>query len=79
MVQGDAIRNITGSFVGAPKPWGYSEAIYVSGNAPDEHQHPGGGGWAFLQGQLDVSRVVPTAPEIRPTNMSVRYLMRAAK
>lgn len=77
-VQGDAIRNITGEFPGGDsnnyhtasfrgafttKGWGYI------GSAKTDWDNP--------IGVFDASRVVPTAPENRPKNMAVMYIIKA--
>ena len=67
--QGDAIRNITGSFTGTYT--GISGVFY---------RITGGDIKAGSEGELigfDVSRQVPTANEDRPANQAVRYLIRA--
>ena len=67
--QGDAIRNITGSFTGTYT--GISGVFY---------RITGGDIKAGSEGELiglDVSRQVPTANENRPANQAVRYLIRA--
>ncbi len=81
-VQGDAIRSITGHIY----EWKGSE--YMSTNGAFYTSQYGGGQlgghnnfntvapdqvYAFF----DTSRVTPTAPEIRPVNTAVRYLIRA--
>lgn len=67
--QGDAIRNITGSFTGTYT--GISGVFY---------RITGGDIKAGSEGELiglDVSRQVPTANENCPANQAVRYLIRA--
>ena len=67
--QGDAIRNITGSYTGTYT--GISGVFY---------RITGGDIKAGSEGELigfDVSRQVPTANEDRPANQAVRYLIRA--
>ena len=70
--QGDAIRNITGSFAGRNE--NMSGAFCFKGNTKS-FESPGASTLAFLE--FDASRVVPTAEENRPVNMAVRYLIRA--
>ena len=73
-IQGDALRPITSGGIhhfgsaggGAFETWGYS----------DQKGSDGGGSMIT---RLDTSRVMPTAPEIRPVNRAVRYLMRARR
>ncbi|WP_455654321.1 phage tail protein [Phascolarctobacterium sp.] len=77
-LQGDAIRNIFGSFHVSRRAWNdasgafvgrtYNAADWKSGSG-DNHQH---------EYTLDASRVVPTAAENRPINRSVNYIIRAA-
>ena len=82
-LQGDAIRNITGThssevlIVGATTSWGTTGAFYNAGGSGGEHIrsgdfHPG----EQIRG-FDASRVTPVAQEIRPANRAVRYLIRA--
>ena len=76
VLQGDAIRNISGSFSTAYL-YGYdngSGAFYNAGGALRANTGYPQGGQAY---GFDASRVVPTAPENRPVNQAVRYLMRA--
>jgi len=78
IAQGDAIRNITGSvFLGmgvADNAWGvFTRSNFTSANAA--------GNWVSGVARtfdFNASHVVPTAPENRPVNMAVRYLIRAA-
>ena len=80
-VQGDAIREIhggTGSVVQHAAPIAAFGVFYVQamwgdafgGGAGMENTFGGNAGFS-------ASRVVPTAPENRPANMAVRYLMKA--
>lgn len=82
--QGDAIRNITGvfenhsSFIGN-RSGGANGSFYYA-----DYGHNGAantwnsGGNAIRQKTIfDASRQVPTAPENRPVNKSVRYLIKA--
>ena len=77
-IQGDAIRNIYGEFPGGDsnnyhtqsfkgafttKGWGYI------GSAKTDWDNP--------IGVFDASRVVPTAPENRPKNIAVMYIIKA--
>lgn len=75
ILQGDAIRNITGGVAGGSvEESGASAfgAIYISGSYPGS-----GTGWSDSGWRLDASRVVPTANENRPINKAVNYLIRA--
>ena len=77
--QGDAIRNITGAF---NEGW-TAQPIEISGVFKPAFNAGylgwNGAGWCDMpRGFIfDASRVVPTAEENRPVNMSVRYLIRA--
>jgi hypothetical protein len=74
-VQGDAGRKITGDF-------GFTKTI-VNATSGAFYKEPYGENNVALHTQtgskvfFDASRVVPTAPEIRPVNTAVRYLIRA--
>jgi hypothetical protein len=78
-LQGDSIRNITGSFLAdvvADTFYGQGiGAFRDDGEAGwgDDYTKPG----ELRQYSFDASRVVPTAIENRPINISVRYMMRA--
>ena len=76
-IQGDAIRNVSGSFGGTNDangglnptgPFSYIQTTTIQVE-----------GKFARQGRvtLDISRVVPTAEENRPVNIAVRYLVRA--
>jgi hypothetical protein len=82
IIQGDAVRNISGYVRAVIQPWindagGYADGALFrdegpigvgdDGNMSDEMRH-----FSF-----NASRVVPTANEIRPVNTAVRYLIRA--
>ena len=77
-LQGDAIRNIYGSFHVSRRAWNeasgaffgrtYNSSDWKSGSG-DNHQH---------EYTLDASRVVPTANENRPINKSVNWIIKAA-
>lgn len=80
-VQGDAIRNITGSarpIQGAASPAGFPNTSGPFTSSTDSDKAAGSyGGARFGTLRIDLSRATPTAPEIRPVNMAVRYLIRA--
>lgn len=85
-LQGDAIRNITG-WIGnceeqaGPPDFGYNTGAFLLsgtggyGGAAPSVDIANSGGYNYY---LDASRVVPTANEIRPVNIAVRYFIRAA-
>ena len=78
IIQGDAIRNITGTF----RAGLWHETIsQTSGAFKDAGAAgPGDDGSQDFSTRLfdfDASRVVPVAEENRPVNMAVRYLIRA--
>ena len=81
VAQDDAIRNITGAFNGyhtfEHNNWASSPSVNAFALGGVSGTTAGGPVltrvWAF-----DASRVVPTAPENRPVNTAVRYLIRAA-
>ena len=76
--QGDAIRNIQGSF-GSYLAWyispGSPSPFYWSSDMNDSAGSTGSS--RFRTSYFDASRVVPTAEENRPVNQAVRYLIRA--
>lgn len=77
-IQGDAIRNITGAmgYESIRTDHGYREtgALYTqynSNSGPDhDRKNPAG------DVRFDASRVVPTAPENRPKNAAVMYIIK---
>ena len=74
-VQGDAIRNITGTFGSDDQASAHSSGVFFKGG----FSHTGGAendpsGYYV---KFDISRQVPTASENRPVNWAVRYLVRA--
>ena len=74
-IQGDGIRNISGTTGGRSYWTNANSALYTAGYW-DSMIPAGVGGGAYFLG-VDASRVVPTAPENRPVNVAVRYLVRA--
>jgi hypothetical protein len=74
--QSDAIRNITGTFSGGRMVYspgtvnGAFASFSTSGDRPD---YSSGTNYGF---NFDASRVVPTAPENRPINISVYYIIK---
>ena len=77
-LQGDAIRNISGTFGGHIVGWrgGWGHGPFYSWKANDRAASGGEWGSGTSWG-LDASRVVPVANENRPVNRSVIYLIRA--
>ncbi|WP_226888132.1 phage tail protein [Pectobacterium aquaticum] len=74
--QGDAIRNITGTFDGNVDDganW-KTGAFYYTGSGFNGSNGTNGGGVIGF----DASRVVPTANENRPRNIAFNYIVRAA-
>ena len=76
MVQGDAIRNITGSSGDSPNSGAYYYGA-LAGGAGGARKFAGEGLRGRSAINFDASRVVPTAEENRPVNTAVRYLIRA--
>jgi hypothetical protein len=73
-LQGDAIRNITGSWNSGQYQWSSDGAIYGIKNWSIENND-------YFQGYrayFDASRVVPTDNEDRPVNKAVNWIIRAA-
>ncbi len=77
--QGDAIRNITGTFKGSA---GRFNPEYVTGVFKLESMNALGAGHSnnneLGKVSFDLSRVVPTANENRPRNVTFLYIVRAA-
>uniref|UniRef100_UPI001FCE5DFD phage tail protein n=1 Tax=Escherichia coli TaxID=562 RepID=UPI001FCE5DFD len=83
--QGDAIRNITGSFNGYGS--GVNSAPFTKGNGAfyggesNKNIINAGDGAANERTDtmfFDASRIVPTAPENRPRNIAFNFIVRAA-
>lgn len=71
VLEGDAIRNITGTFKGKDS-WTGTGAFYVVSSTANSGTGTNSGPiWGF-----DASRVVPTGDQNVPTNMSAVYFMR---
>ena len=81
VLQGDAIRNITGSYTGyefgaTDGGWQFTGALYAtndSGYRGNENSED-----RAIRLRFDASRAVPTSNENRPVNIAVRYLIKAA-
>ena len=73
-LQGDAIRNITGSTPGAVEESNisFTGAFYNAGN--DVGSQGRAADWRI---GFDASRIVPVANENRPVNKAVRYFIKA--
>ena len=76
-LQGDAIRNITGTIPG--EIWGVTTGTGVFTSPNPSGVSVAMPGWTYRRGDIafDASRVVPTSNENRPVNRAVVYLMRA--
>ena len=79
VVQGDAIRNITGDTPGGSgvrvPASSYTGAFSLSGKPSGRIST--GENWDLLTATFDASRVVPTANENRPKNMAFLYIVKA--
>ena len=81
VLQGDAIRNITGSYTGyefgaTDGGWQFTGALYAtndSGYRGNENSED-----RAIRLRFDASRAVPTSNENRPVNIAVKYLIKAA-
>lgn len=76
-LQGDAIRNITGSFPMGVDSWSGYEGVFYQG---DHARHLVGDddGYKNYSTYINLSRGTPTDNEIRPINRSVNWIIRAA-
>ena len=72
-VQGDASRNISAGWGGNSAAYGAASIISTGARLVGDY----GTGPLHRHFELNSSRVNPTAPENRPINTAVRYLMRA--
>ena len=82
MQQGDAIRNITGTIgevtaTNITQQNNYTGAFYTTSVIPNAIGEGGTYPRGHIKSSFDASRVVPTAVENRPVNMTVRYLIRS--
>ena len=75
-LQGDAIRNITGTFGYLADRHGiYTDgSFYIAEQREGSHRDISGSNWRF---GFNASRVVPIANENRPINKAVRYFIKA--
>ena len=79
-VQGDAIREIWGSFPELIAPgWGTSTqgAMYYGSPWASGVHRSEGSDWSKRGANFYASRVTPVDGEIRPVNQAIRYLIRA--
>ncbi|WP_455654322.1 phage tail protein [Phascolarctobacterium sp.] len=76
-IQGDAIRNVTGSFPMGVDSWSGYEGVFYQGNHPN-HLVGDDDGHKSYSTYINLSRGTPTANEIRPINKSVNWIIRAA-
>ena len=80
-LQGDAIRNITGTMGGSNSVdvglWDYGTGVFYQFNQGRNSVANGRSWYSYVsQGMgFDASRVVPTAEENRPINKAVRYFI----
>jgi len=74
-VQGDAIRNITGT-VGAVSRYTSAAGAFWLNDTSDNW--PRGSGYPMSRSRFDASRVVPTAAENRPRNRTIRVWRKTA-
>lgn len=73
-LQGDAMRNITGTFGGNQRPTSGTGAFYLVSNGAQGNKTS----WDGAIFGFDASRVVPTAKENRPRNVAFLYIVKAA-
>ena len=76
VVQGDAIRNITGRFGADDRAIGLATGAFRGAQQWEVNTSAGGGDGAFFEFSFDASRVVPTAEENRPVNMAMNYIIK---
>lgn len=78
-LQGDAIRNITGtfgSFAPSYRADAFANGVFYMTGAVGDVQDGSAPDYKNTVG-VDASRMTPVAQEIRPVNRAVRYLIRA--
>lgn len=86
--QGDAIRNITGSFYARPNTAsnvsggvyggnGVIQTVYGNAGSATPALSGSGDGWNGSTTSFDASRQVPTASENRPRSVAFHYVVRA--
>ena len=81
-LQGDAIRNITGGFMGGGNGW-HDQFLYSASGAfsvgnynGNTHNGNTAGRWSYLSANFNASKVVPTASENRPHNFNIRMFIK---
>lgn len=78
-IQGDAIRNLTGDLPGSDNSggsWNWNNgAFYAIAGRHGPLGFDSASGGATIK--FNISRVAPTANEIRPVNMAVKYIIKA--
>ena len=77
VLQGDAIRNIKGSFVVIGNALNYSGAFNQTKYWWTGSEWGNYSPTIYYQTEFDASRVVPVANENRPINKAVRYFIKA--
>jgi len=77
-VQGDAARGMSGTVPTDGGLAGNASGPFLATTA-STFRPLGQFNWGANWVGFDSSRVIPTAPEIRPVNVAVRYLIRASR
>ena len=77
VTQGDAIRNITGTFYDHHSQLSGGGGVFGSGGHTGGTESFGSGAQGNWYVDFNAARVVPTANENRPVNQAVRYFIRA--
>lgn len=75
-IQGDAIRNITGTFGCDDKATRIATGAFRAEQQWDQDTSASQGDSNFFKFTFDASRVVPTASENRPVNMAMNYIVK---
>ncbi len=76
VTQGDAIRNITGKISSFDEKYMYPSGVFYYKNQSNSWNVAGGVDSSAVDIFLDASKVVPTANENRPINMSMNYIIK---
>ena len=77
VLQGDAVRNVSGSFPMGVDSWSGYDGVFYQGSHPNHLVGDDDGNKSYST-YLDLSRGTPTASEIRPINKAVYWLIKAA-